>query len=144
MTPCTRQALHAATLFAILMAILDVLVFFLRLPPPGPGEGWVLLLGLVWLFPAAFAVWWVVFRKEKMALWHALYAGALICLVWNVIIMGTLMAFNLVTSGPDAAAATARLALTFLPAILFAPLDGAIKFILLALGVRWWQLKRTY
>ena len=143
-TPRTKRALQGAALFALIMAALDVVIFFVRIPPPGPGEGWILMLGLAWLFPAAFLVWWAVFRDARMPLWHAAYAGLLIGLLWVLLIVVSLMAFGLATQGADAAAATARIAWVYLPAFVLAPLDGALKFIAVALFVRWRQLKRGY
>ena len=138
-----RQALHGGILFAVIMGLLDIFIFYLRVPPPGPGEDWVLLLGLVLLFPAAFAIWWLVFRNEKMAVWHALYAGVLIGLFWNVLIMLSLMLIGLVVRGTDAIATTALVAWAHIPLFILSPLDGALKFIVVALFVRWRQLKRV-
>ena len=142
MTERTRQALHGATLFAVIMGLLDVFVFYLRFPPPGPDEDWVLLLGLILLFPAAFAVWWVVFRNEKMAVWHALYAGFLIGLLWNILIMVSLMLIGLAVRGTDAIATALLIAWAHIPLFLLSPLDGVLKFIVVALFIRWRQFKR--
>ncbi len=133
MTHRTTQALQAAGIFCAASLTLYVLVNVVVGALPSLLH-WFVPPMLASMFLMAFLIWWLVFRRPGLRLWHTIYAGFLISILWPLPAVLLFYAAGLAHPGllnPE----------TYTPVFLARAALVSVPFIILAALIRWRQVK---